>query len=288
MAPRSMWNGEIAIGELVIPVKLYSVVQPRRVQFREVRLSDGAPIRHRQVSAASGEEVPREEIRKAYTRGDGAEVVLSDQEIAAAQPVNRKLIEIEQFSDGAQIDPVFYDKPYLLGAQPGAERAYVLLRAALDREGKVGIGRFTLRTREQLVALGAHGGALRLYTMRFADELVPAAELAASAATREPSGKEIDMAERLIDALAAPWEPERHEDRHRQALLELIARKAAGESVAAPSAKPPEPVPDLLAALTASVERSGKRRPSAQRRRRAAGERSPGERSPARTRTRSH
>lgn len=290
MAPRSMWNGQIAVGELVIPVKLYAIVQPQRVQFREVRARDGAAIKHRRVGSQSGEEVPAEQIRKAYERGDGGEVVLSDEEIAAAQPPGAKLIEIEQFSDARQIDPVFYDKPYLLGAQPGGERAYRLLHAVLERSGKVGIGRFTLRTREQLAALGAHQGALRLYTMRFADALVPAAELDAAATAREPSRKEIEMAERLISALAAPWEPERHEDRHRQAVLALIERKAAGEAVAEPApAAEPEPVPDLLAALTQSVEqRAG--RPSGRPRRRApVGERSLRERSPTghkRTRSR--
>lgn len=260
MAPRSIWNGTLALGEVSIPVKLFSLVSRRRVQFREVRLSDGAQIRHQRVGAESGEQVPNEQIRKAYEREDGRTVMLSDAEIAAARPPNLKLIEIERFTPGAQIDPVFYDKPYLLGAQAGGERAYVLLRAALERADKVGLGRFVLRTREQLVTVAAYGGALRLYTMRFADELIPGNELELPALRRKPSAKEIEMAGRLIDALKTSWEPSRHQDRHREAVIALIERKAAGEQVALGAPPAAAPVPDLLAALTESVKRSGARR----------------------------
>jgi len=254
VAPRSLWNGTLAVGEVIIPIKLFSVVQQHRVQFREVRLSDGARIRHQRVNSESGEEVPSAEIRKAYEREDGRQVVLSDDEIAAAYGPRTKAIQIEHFTDAAQIDPIFYERPYMLGAQAGGERAYAVMRDALERSGKVGIGRFVLRTREQLVAVAPHGDALRLYTMRFADELVRSADLDLPAMDREPTAKEMEMAERLIDALAATWEPERYEDRHRQAVMAVIESKAAGREVAVPESKAPEPVPDLLAALTQSVE----------------------------------
>ena len=260
MAPRSIWNGTLAIGEVIIPVKLFSVVQEHRVAFREVRLSDGARIRHLRVGSESGEDVPSDQIRKAYERNDGSQVVLTDEEIAAARGPNTKVIEIEHFTPAAEIDPVYYEKPYLLGAQAGGEHAYTVMREALARTGKVGIGRFVLRTKEQLVTVAPHDEALRLYTMRFADELVSSADLDVPEMTREPSAKETEMAERLIDALAAEWVPEEFADRHRGKVMALVEAKAAGRKVEVPVAAEPEPVPDLLAALTASVEQTAGRR----------------------------
>lgn len=268
MAPRSLWNGTLAIGEVIIPVKLFSVVQEHRVQFREVRLNDGSRIRHQRVGSESGEEIPSDQIRKSYERMDGSQVVLTDEEIAEARGPRTKVISIENFTQADEIDPVFYEKPYLLGAQSGGEHAYTVMREALQRSGRVGIGRFTLRTREQLVSVAPHGEALRLYTMRFADELVSRSELDVPEMAREPSAKEVEMAKRLIDALAAEWEPERFEDRHRQAVMAVIEAKAAGRKVEVPEVRQPETAPDLLAALTASVEQSaGRKRPKAPARR---------------------
>jgi DNA end-binding protein Ku len=254
VAPRSMWNGTLAVGEVIIPVKLFSVVQQHRVQFREVRLDDASRIKHQRVNSESRQEVPPAEIRKAYEREDGSQIVLTDEEITAAYGPRAKVIEIENFTQAAQIDPIFYEKPYMLGAQAGGERAYSVLREALERSGKVGIGRFVLRTREQLVAVAPHGDALRLYTMRFADELVRSTDLDLPSMSREPAAKEIKMAGALIDALAVEWEPERHEDRYRDAVMAVIESKAAGGTVKAPEVKAPAPTPDLLAALTQSVE----------------------------------
>jgi DNA end-binding protein Ku len=248
------------VGEVIIPVKLFSVVQQHRVQFREVRLSDASRIKHQRVNSESREEVPSAEIRKAYEREDGSQIVLTDEEITAAYGPRTKVIQIEHFTQAAQIDPIFYEKPYVLGAQAGGEHAYSVLRAALERSGKVGIGRFVLRTREQLVAVAPHVDALRLYTMRFADELVRSADLDVPSMAREPAAKEIKMAGALIDALAAAWEPERYEDRYRDAVMAVIARKAAGGTVTTPEVKAPQAVPDLLAALTQSVEQRKARR----------------------------
>ena len=266
-----MWNGTVAFGEVVFPVKLYAMAQERRVRFREVHLSDGGRIVHRRFGSESGTEVPSERIRKAYELPDGNQVVLEDEELAAARGTNSKVIQIEHFVPSAEIDPVYYDRPYLLGAQDGGEHAYRVLQAALSKAQKVGIGRFTLRTREQLVALGAHDDALRLYTMRYADEIVASSDLDVPALSRKPTAKELEMAKRLVETLREPWEPERFEDRHREAVMALIQQKAAGEEVQVPVAAEPEPTPDLLAALQASLEaRGGRKRetkPAAPRRR---------------------
>jgi DNA end-binding protein Ku len=261
-----MWNGTVAFGEVVFPVKLYAVVQDRRVHFREVHLSDGGRIVHRRYGSESGEEVPSERIRKAYELSDGNQVVLEDDELAAARGTNSKVIEIEHFVDSDEIDPIYYDRPYMLGAQPGGEHAYRVLHAALEQTSKVGIGRFVLRTREQLVALAAHEQALRLYTMRFADEIVPSSELDVPALSRQPSSRELEMAERLVDTLAQEWEPERFEDRHRQAVMALIEQKASGQEVTVEPEPEPEETPDLLAALEASLQARGGRERTPRRR----------------------
>jgi DNA end-binding protein Ku len=255
-----MWNGTVAFGEVVFPVKLYSIVHERRVRFREVHLEDGGRIVHRRFGSESGEEVPSDRIRKAYEISEGNQVVLDDEEIASARGANTKVIQIEHFVPGDQIDPIFYDRPYVLGAQPGGEHAYRVLLAALEKTKTVGIGRFMLRTREQLVALAPHDEALRLYTMRFADEVISSDELDAPALSREPTERELEMAERLVDTLAATWEPEQFEDRHRQVVMALIEAKAAGKEVDLPPAPEPEETPDLIAALEASLAGRPRRR----------------------------
>jgi DNA end-binding protein Ku len=255
-----MWNGTVAFGEVIFPVKLYSIVQERRVRFREVHLADGGKIVHRRFGSESGVEIPSERIRKAYEISEGNQVVLDDEEIAAARGPNTKVIGIEHFVGADQIDPLYYDRPYVLGAQDGGEHAYRVLHAALEKTQKVGIGRFMLRTREQLVALGAHEQALRLYTMRFADQLVSSSDLDIPTLSRKPTERELDMAERLVDSLAQTWEPERFEDRHRQAVMALIEQKAAGEELRVPEVHEPEETPDLIAALEASLAGRPRRR----------------------------
>jgi non-homologous end joining protein Ku len=157
MTPRSLWNGTLAFGEVAIPVKLFAATEDHRIHFREVRLRDGCRIEHRVVGADSGREIDRGKLLKAYETSRGRQVVLSDEEIAAARGSRPKVVEIEHFVADEQIDPVFYDKPYVVGAQDGGERAYRVLLAALERSERVGIGRFVLRTREQLVALRPQG-----------------------------------------------------------------------------------------------------------------------------------
>jgi DNA end-binding protein Ku len=255
-----MWNGTIAFGEVVFPVKLYSIVQERRVRFREVHLADGGRIVHKRFGSESGEEVPSERIRKAYEISEGSQVILDDEEIASARGANTKVIEIQHFVAAAQIDPLYYDRPYVIGAQDGGEHAYRVLHAALEKTKAVGIGRFMLRTREQLVALGAHGPALRLYTMRFADQIVSSSDLDIPTLSRKPTERELEMAERLVETLAQSWEPARYEDRHRQAVMALIEQKAAGEELHVPELREPEETPDLIAALEASLAGRPRRR----------------------------
>ncbi|MCK9250572.1 MAG: Ku protein [Solirubrobacteraceae bacterium] len=253
MTARSIWNGTLTLGALVVPVKLFTATEARALSFREVRADDGARVRHRRVGARTGEEVPFAEIEKAY--GDGSdEVVMTKDEIAAADGPRAKVVEIEHVVRAEEIDPVHYDKPYHLGARDGGAHAYRLLLAALERGGRVGIGRLVLRQRERLVALRPLQGALALQTLRFADELVPADDLDVPTPRKAPAEREVEMAGRLVDMLAGPWDPDAYRDTYRQAVMDVVAAKLEGR-------EPDAPLPaedrddDLLAALEASLER---------------------------------
>lgn len=251
MAARSLWNGTITFGSVAIPVKLFTATSPHTLRFREVRKSDGSPIEHRRIGAESGEVVPYAEIEKAYDTGKG-QIMLTKDEIAAADGPRPKVIAIERFVAAEQIDPVFYDKPYIVGAQAGGEHAYRVLLAALERSERVGIGRFVLRTREQLVAVRPLRGVLGLQTMRYADELVEKDDLELPSLRKKPQERELKMAGKLVEMLSEPWNPEDHEDAYREAVLALIEEKRAGKPIKKPTARP-ERDEDLVAALEASL-----------------------------------
>lgn len=255
MAARSIWNGTLTFGTVAIPVKLFTATERKTISFREVRESDGARISHQRVGADSGEEVPYKEIEKAYDTGKGI-VVLTKEEIAAAEGPRPKVIEIERFVKADEIDPVFYDKPYHVGANKGGEHAYRVLLAALEQSGRVGIGRFSLRQREQLVALRPLQGVLMLQTMRFADELVDPGDLELPSLKKKPAEREITMAAKLVEMLAGDWEPEAFEDTYTDAVMELIEAKAAGKKVKRARAKQATG-DDLMSALEASLEAAG-------------------------------
>lgn len=252
MAARSIWNGTLTFGAVAIPVKLFSAVENRTIAFKEVRLEDGAAISHKRIGAESGDEIPFKEIEKGFDTGDGV-VMLSKDEVAAADGSRAKVIEIERFVLADEIDPVYYDKPYHLGANTGGGRAYNVLLAALEKTGRVGIGHFVLRSREQLVAVRPIHGALGVQTMRFHDELIGKDDLELPDFSKAPAKKELDMAGRLVEMLEGDWEPEEYEDTYRAAVLKLIEAKAAGEEPPEIEAPAEEKEVDLLAALEASI-----------------------------------
>ncbi|MGX6446887.1 non-homologous end joining protein Ku [Patulibacter sp. S7RM1-6] len=250
-AARSLWNGTITFGAVAIPVKLFSATSPHALRFKEVRASDGSRVEHKRIGADSGEEIPYGEIEKAYDTGKG-QIVLTKEEIAAAEGSHPKVIAIERFVPGEQIDPVFYDKAYHVGAQKDGGHAYRVLLAALERSGTVGIGRFVLRTREQLVALRPLHGALGLQTMRFDDELVDPSDLELPSLKKKPGEREVKMAGKLVEMLAGDWDPDEHEDTYRDAVLEMIERKRKGQKPKK-ARRRPDTGDDLAAALEASL-----------------------------------
>ena len=184
--------------------------------------------------------------------------MLSNDEIKAADQPRRKAVEVEDFVPGEQIDPVYYDKAYNLAPQDGAEPAYALLNAALEKTGRVGVGRVVLRTKEQVVAIRPAGdGLLRMHTMHASDEIVSADDLDVAKPRKKPSDREVDMARKLVEGLVTDFDPDRYEDTYRERILDVVKRKADGKEIEAAPPEAPEPSDDLLAALQASLDASG-------------------------------
>ena len=254
---RAIWSGSISFGLLNVPVKLYSAVARRGISLREIRESDGARIRHRRVAEGTDEEVPYENIVKAYELSPGQYVPLSKDEMSALAPERSRAIEVKDFVDLEEIDPIYFDSPYYLGPADGAERAYSLLAQAMEESGKVAIARFVFRNKEHLAAIRPTDGVLTLTTMRFADEVVPPDELedVLPAETPKVAKREVEMAEQLIDSLATEFKPDDYRDEYREQLLALIERKAEGKEIVAPEAEAPKATkaPDLMAALEESI-----------------------------------
>jgi len=249
--PKSVWNGTVTFGMVNVPIKLYSATESKAIHFQEVHAKDGARIEHRRVCPKEDREVPYKQIVKGYEVGDGRYVVLGKDEIKAAAGNRGKVIELSDFVDADEIDPVFYEKTYYVGSRDDKD-AFELLYQALRKTGRAGIGRFSFHDREYLVALRAGQGVLLLHTLRFHDEVVSGQELEVERGTK-PSDKEIDMAGRLVSSLSEKFSPRAYEDTYRDAVLDLIKRKARGEEIDVVAQEEPAQGDDLAAALEASL-----------------------------------
>ncbi len=256
---RAIWSGSISFGLLNVPVKLYSAVSKKSVSFRELRESDGSRVRHKRVAEADGKEIAYEDIVKGYEIAPEQYVIMTKDDFDEIDPKKTRAIEVLDFVDLDEIDPIYFDHPYYLGPDKGAERAYDLLVKAMADSNKVAIARFVLRNKENLAALRPMGGVMTMATMRFADEVVSPEEIAASIEaetdTAKPSKKELDMAKALIDSLSSDFDASSYRDEYREQLLALIERKAKGEAVVESASEAPKPTkaPDLMAALEESL-----------------------------------
>lgn len=254
---RAIWSGTISFGLLNVPVKLYSAVARRGIALREIRASDGARIRHRRIAEGTDEEVPYEEIIKAFEVSPDRYVPLTKEELGALDPEKTRSIEVQDFVDIGEIEPIYFDSPYYIGPAEGAEKAYSLLARAMEESGKVAIARFVFRNKEHLAAIRPADGVLTLTTMRFADEVVSPDELeVVPDKAPKVDKREVDMAQQLIDSLTRDFDPTVYRDEYREDLLALIERKSEGEEiVTSPAAEAPKPTraPDLMAALEQSI-----------------------------------
>ena len=250
---RSIWNGTITFGLIAVPIKVHSATDDKSVHFHQVHAKDGARIKQHRICSKEGKEVPYKEVAKGYEVREGEYVMLSQEEIDAAAGERSRLIELEEFVCHGDIDPVFFDRGYYLGAGDEGEDAYRLLHDALERSGRAGIGRWVFHNREYLIAVRPINGTLALHTMRFADELVDAGELEIPAPSRKPSKREVQMAGQLVESLHKSFRPNAFKDSYRERLLKMIERKAKGEEIELPPPEEAEQTDDLMAALEASL-----------------------------------
>lgn len=266
--PRAIWSGAVSFGLVNVPVKLFSAVSQQDVRFHQLHKLDGARIKQKRVCALDGAEVPFDEIVKGYEVAPDSYVTVDADELAALDPRATQTIDIEEFVNLDQIDPIYYEHPYYLVPDKRAEKAYALLAEAMLRTNKVAIARFVMRTRQYLAAVRPTEGVLVLSTMLYADEVVAVDHLEGlpgRAVDLALTDREMTMAESLIESLSADeFQPEKFHDDYRQRVLDLIDHKAAGQTVTAPSPLAQGgKVLDLMAALEASVKAAKEKRASA-------------------------
>jgi DNA end-binding protein Ku len=277
---RAIWSGAISFGLVNIPVKLFSAVSKKTVRFHQIDAESGGRVRQKRVGP-DGEEIPYEQIIKGYEIGPDRYVTLTPEELDSLSPEKTRTIDIEDFVDLDEIDPIYYDHPYYLAPDTGSAKAYQLLVDAMEDAGKVAIARVVIRSKENLVAIRPRDGVLAMETMLFADEVVPTDsldEMTTDTAVKT-SDRELTMARQLIDSLSSDFEPEKYHDEYRERVLDLIERKAQGETIVIeePTAEP-EQVPDLMAALEASIagaKGQSKAKPKAAPKKRAPAKRAP-------------
>jgi DNA end-binding protein Ku len=252
---RSLWTGSLSFGLVNVPVAMYSGVRDVDLHFRQLHAKDGAPIEVQRWCPEDDAEIPYEDIAHAYELDSGQQVIVSDAELEAAAPQRTRTIDIEQFVDLAQVDPVYFDHPYLLAPaseDDGARRAYRLLADVMQSTDRAAIGRVVVRSKEYLAIIRSRGHALTLTTMYFADEVRSAKDVAAATQKQhKPTPKALDAAVAVIEQLAQEWDPERYTDGYRKRLQKVVARKRKGGTVTIPDTgdQTPPPATDLMQAL---------------------------------------
>jgi DNA end-binding protein Ku len=252
--PRPIWSGAISFGLVNVPVKVFSATSSKDVRFHQLDGKSNSRIKQKRVSAVTGEEVPFEDIIKAYEIAPDNYVTITPEELDALDPKATKTIDIEDFVDLDQIDPVYYERAYYLVPDKGGQKAYALLRNAMRETNKVGIARVVLRTKQYLAAIRPKDDALVMETMLFADEVNPLDELDLPGPDVDVTDREEKMARSLIDSLTTDFEPDKYRDSYRERVLALIEQKASGQAIVAETAAEEAPrVVDLMAALEASL-----------------------------------
>jgi DNA end-binding protein Ku len=254
--PRSIWSGAISFGLVNVPVKLYSAVSRKTVRFNQLNEKTGNRIQMKRTDPETGDDVPFDQIVKGFELTKDRYVVITPDELDALDPERTRTIQIEEFVDQIDIDPIYYDHPYYLVPDKGSAKAYGLLLNAMQASDKVAIARVVIRSKEALVAIRPAGDILMMETMIFHDEVVPHDEIddLPDSKDLDVSDREVKMAQQLIDSLSSEFDPSQYRDEYRDKVLELIERKAQGEEIAVqPEAPEPAKVPDLMAALEASL-----------------------------------
>jgi DNA end-binding protein Ku len=252
---RALWSGSLSFGLVNVPVQILSAVRDLDLHFRQLHEKDKAPVQTQRWCSEEGKEVPYEAITRSYELDDGKTVIVTDEDLEAVEPRKTRTIDIEQFVDLAQVDPIYFDHPYWLvpaGDDEGATRAYRLLLGVMEQTDHAALGSFVMRAKEHLAIVRARDGALTLTTMRFHDEVRATKDVASpSGKTTKPTRTQLDTAVKLIEAMSADWDPSKYEDRYRKRLEKIVRDKRKGKTIEIPDdadAQPDAP-PDLMAVL---------------------------------------
>src|SRR5437764_132122 len=251
--PRAIWNGAISFGLVNVPVQLFSAVEPKDIHFHQFTKS-GQGTRYKRVWDKSNREVDYDDIVKGYELSKGKFVLVTPEELGAADPRQTRTIDIEDFVELSEIDPIYFESSYYLAPRNGAAHAYALLREAMERSERIAIGRFVMRTKQYLAAIRPSGNVLVLETMFFPDEIRDPKALDIPGRVKVAE-RERRVAEQLIDSLTVAWDPKRYEDTYREEVLSIIKKKAKGQEIVAEEAPAPDrKVVDLFEALQSSLE----------------------------------
>ncbi len=261
MPPRAMWKGAISFGLVTIPVSVYPATEEKSLRFHQLHDADHGRIRYKRVCSIDGQEVEYDHIVKGYEVEKDRYVVITDEDLEAVPVRSSRAIDIQQFVELTEIDPVLFKKSYYLVPDETGAKAYALLRRALAEENKVGIAKVSFRDKEHLAALRFKGDVFVLETMYWPDEIREAA-FETLGRDEDVRPNEVAMAKQLIESLTEPWDPTRYRDEYREALLEIVEKKLAGEPIEVPEEAPPARIVDLMAALKASVEAAKARMPA--------------------------
>ena len=257
---RAIWKGTISFGLVNIPIALYPATRREEFKFRLLRKSDLSPVNYKRVAEKDGKEVHWDQIVKGYEYEKGKYVVLKDEDFERVDLEATQTVDIQDFVDLDEIDPIFFYKPYYLEPQKGGDKAYALLRDALEDSRKVGIAKVVIKTRQYLAGVKPEDGALVLELMHFADELADTGKLHLPKKV-EVGKREMNMAKSLIDSMSSKWNPEKYRDDYREALMEVIEEKveAGGKEIEAKPKKAPKPtkVIDLVSVLQKSLKQTG-------------------------------
>jgi DNA end-binding protein Ku len=251
--PRAIWTGSISFGLVNVPVGLYSATESKTIHFHQVQEGTGRRIRQKRVAEGTGREVDYEKIVKGYETDDGDLIIVTPEELESVEPTRTRTIEIEDFVELAQIDPIYFDKAYYLAPDDGSKKPYALLREAMRSSGRVAIGRFVMRNKEYLAAIRPLDQVLVLETMHFGDEVRSPDDLDVPGKVKL-TDRERKIAGQLIDSLTTDWDPMAYEDRYRERVADLVRQKAQGGEVVVAEEEERERPSDLMKALEASLD----------------------------------
>ena len=259
--PRPAWTGSISFGLVNVPVKAYTAVRDHDVHFHQLDKKSGSRIRYHKVAEDTGREVDSDDIVLGFELRKGSYVTFDDAEMKALRPVSTRSIEVTDFVELSEIDPIYYERTYWLVPDGDAsKKAYQLLLSAMEQEDRVAIGTVVMREKQYLVAIRPVDGVLAMSTMRFADEVVPRSEIEALPRRSSPDPRALKMATQLISGLSSVWQPKQYRDTYNEELRDRIKRKDSGKEVVESTEEPAGRVLDLMAALEASVDAAKKRR----------------------------